>query len=94
MENGRDSSGRGMASASRGYLAPIGFALLMLVLLQLSIVLGWGGWFPWAVPALASGAAGSRSDLLGPAAYWLVGLTSLAGVAATVAWWRFADQTT
>lgn len=83
-----------VASAGRGYLAPVGFAILMLALAQIVAVLGWGGWFPWAIPALVSGAAGPPGQTVGPAGPLVVAATSAVGLAATLAWWRLADQTT
>lgn len=81
-----------VASIGRGYMAPLGFALLTLFLAQIAGALGWGELFPWSVPALLTGAAGPEAAVLGPASYLVVGLTSLLGLAATVAWWRWADQ--
>jgi ABC-2 type transport system permease protein len=83
-----------LASAARGYLAPLGFAILTIFLAQIAAATGWGGWFPWSVPALFSGLAGPRAALLGAPSYALVGLTSAAGVVATFIWWRRADHTT
>jgi ABC-2 type transport system permease protein len=83
-----------LASAGRGYLAPLGFAILTVFLAQITAATGWGGWFPWSVPALFTGMAGPRASLLGAPSYALVALTSLAGVAATFVWWQRADHTT
>lgn len=83
-----------LASASRGYLAPLGFAILTIFLAQITAATGWGAWFPWSVPALFSGLAGPRAGLLSPLSYVLVALTSLMGVVATFAWWHRADHTT
>jgi ABC-2 type transport system permease protein len=83
-----------LASAARGYLGPLGFAILTTFLAQITAATGWGAWCPWSVPALFSGPAGPRGDLLGPPSYALVGPTSVAGVAATYVWWREADHTT
>ncbi len=47
-----------LANAGRGYLPPLGWAIFTLALAQIAAVTGWGDWFPWAVPALASGVAG------------------------------------
>jgi len=80
------------ASVGRGYLPPVGWALLTVMLAQISVVLGWGDWFPWAVPALFSGMAGPRAEQLGAHSYLAVGLAFVAGVALTVVWWRGADQ--
>ncbi|MEJ2752236.1 MAG: ABC transporter permease, partial [Chloroflexota bacterium] len=46
------------ASAGRGYLPPMGAALLTLLLAQLVAAAGWGEYFPWSIPALYSGMAG------------------------------------
>jgi ABC-2 type transport system permease protein len=81
------------ASAGRGYLPPIGGMLLTLFLAQVIAALGWGAYFPWSVPALASGVAGPGAQHVGTSSYLLVGLTGVAGIAGTVVWWRFADQT-
>ena len=81
------------ASAGRGYLPPIGGMFLAIFLAQVIAALGWGAYFPWSVPALASGVAGPGAQDVGASSYLLVGLTGVAGIAGTVAWWRFADQT-
>jgi ABC-2 type transport system permease protein len=75
-----------LASAARGSLAPLGFAILTVFLAQITAATGWGGWFPWSVPALFTGMAGPRASLLGAPSYVLLALTSLAGVAATFVW--------
>jgi len=80
------------ASAGRGYLPPLGWAFLTLALGQVFAILGWGDWFPWAVPAMVSGMAGPRAELLGLHSYVMMLLTFFAGLAATFAWWQTADQ--
>ncbi len=82
-----------VASAGRGYLPSIGSIFLAEFLAQILAALGWGAYFPWAVPALLSGAAGPGAAGLGAESYLVVALAGLAGVAGTLAWWRFADQT-
>lgn len=82
-----------LASMGRGYIPPFGWTILVVALSQIAIVLGWGDWFPWAVPALFSGAAGPRSQLLGTHGYVVVLITSILGFALTFNWWRSADQT-
>jgi ABC-2 type transport system permease protein len=82
-----------VASAGRGYLPSFGWTILTVVMSQIAAITGWGDWFPWSVPALFSGAAGPRADLLGWYSYVIVILTSLIGLAATFHWWRTADQT-
>lgn len=80
------------ASAGHGYLPAFGWAVLTVVLAQVAAVLGWGDWFPWAVPALFSGIAGPRTELLGPHSYIILGLTCAAGLGGTILWWQKADQ--
>jgi ABC-2 type transport system permease protein len=82
-----------IASMGRGYLPPLGWAVLTIFFAQIIAATGWGDWFPWSVPALFSGAAGPRADLLGLHSYVLTILTGLIGLAATFHWWRSADQT-
>lgn len=81
-----------LASAGRGYLPPLGWAILTLFLAQILAAMGWGDWFPWSVPALFSGMAGPRSTQVGIHSYVAVALTCIAGTAGTFAWWRTADH--
>lgn len=76
------------ASVGRGYLLPMGVAILSLIMANLVVVVGWGEYFPWAVPGLY---AQGKSSLT-PISYWIVVITGLAGVAGTYLWWKFADQ--
>ncbi|MFZ5881023.1 MAG: ABC transporter permease [Chloroflexota bacterium] len=81
------------ASLGRGYLPAFGWAILTVALAQVAAVMGWGDWFPWAVPALFSGAAGPRAELLGLHSFMVVGLACALGLASTYLWWQKADQT-
>ena len=81
-----------IASLGRGYLPPIGWAFLTLALAQVMVVLGWGDWFPWSVPALYSGMAGPDAGLPGVGSFAMVAAAFLVGVSATFIWWRQADQ--
>ena len=76
------------ASVGRGYLLPIGLAVLTLMMTNVVAIAGWGDYFPWAVPGLY---AQGKSALL-PVSYWIVFLTGLAGMGATYLWWMTADQ--
>jgi ABC-2 type transport system permease protein len=82
-----------LASSGRGYMPAFGWTILTLVMANFAVILGWGDWFPWAIPALFSGAAGSRAEVLGAHSYIVLALASLFGIAATFWWWRNADQT-
>jgi ABC-2 type transport system permease protein len=81
------------ASIGRGYIAPLAWTVAMVALSQILTVLGWGTWFPWAVPALLAGAGGTAVEPVTPAAVVLVLIVATAGLQATIAWWNGADQT-
>ncbi len=76
------------ASIGRGYLLPIALAILAVVAANLVIVLGWGEFFPWAVPGLFA----EGKTALSVGSYLIVVLTGLAGIVATYLWWKYADQ--
>jgi ABC-2 type transport system permease protein len=84
------------ASVGRGYLPPLGWAFGTLALAQVAGVMGWGDWFPWSVPGVFSMTFslmyGEQAEQIGLHSYVLVLLTFIAGMAATFAWWRRADQ--
>jgi len=82
-----------LASIGRGYMPAFGWAILTIVLAQIAAATGWGDWFPWSVPALFSGVAGPRTELLGSHSYIILIVASIIGLAATLYWWRSADQT-
>ena len=80
------------ASSGRGYLPSMGWTILALAFANIVSLLGWGDWFPWAVPVLVSGMVKSHADQVGLHSYLVVLLAFFVGVAATFAWWRSADQ--
>lgn len=81
-----------IASIGRGYLLPFGWTIFVLFLANLSGILGWGDWFPWAIPGLFGTAASIYGNL--PLHSFLVLIvTSLFGFAVTYYWWQNADQT-
>jgi ABC-2 type transport system permease protein len=80
------------ASIGRGYLAAIAVMFLTVFLAQVIAVLGYGYLFPYSVPAIYSGAGGPGHTPVGAAGYTLVVLVGGASVAATIQWWRDADQ--
>lgn len=81
------------AGLGHGELPAIGWAILTVALAQVAAITGWGDWFPWSVPALFSGAAGPRVELMGIHSYLMVTLASLLGLFITFYWWRNVDQT-
>ncbi|MFN2234792.1 MAG: ABC transporter permease [Anaerolineales bacterium] len=82
-----------VACAGRGYLAPMGFAIFMVILAQIIAAVGWGEYFAWSIPALYAGMAGPAYAELGVPSFAILILTSILGVLGTFAWWSFADQT-
>ena len=80
------------ASYGRGYLPPIGFILLTLIMGQFIVALSIGQYFPWAVPGLYGVAASTGGTPPGAVSYVILVLTSIVGLALTFAWWRYADQ--
>lgn len=80
------------ASVGRGYLSPLGFMVFTIVSAQIIAATGYGECFPWSVPALASGIAGSDSAMIGGFSIIIVLLTSISGIVGTMLWWQYADQ--
>ncbi len=76
-----------VASVGRGYLLPIGLALLALLFANLSGLIGLGQYFPWSVPGVYAQGKG-----LPAVSYAIAVLTGAAGIAATYLWWKYADQ--
>ena len=76
------------ASIGRGYLLPMGVAILSLILANLVAVLGWGEYFPWAIPGIFAQA----KSALAPVSYLIIVFTGLVGITTTYLWWKFADQ--
>ena len=76
------------ASVGRGYLLPMGVAVLTVMMTNVVAIVGWGEYFPWAVPGLY---AQGKSSLT-PISYWIVFFSGLAGMFATYLWWKHADQ--
>jgi ABC-2 type transport system permease protein len=76
------------ASVGRGYLLPLGLAILAVMMANIIALVGLGEYYPWAVPGLFAQAKGTLS----PIGYWVAILTGLAGVVGTYLWWKFADQ--
>lgn len=76
------------ASLGRGYLLSIAVAALVLMLVNLSAILGRGEFFPWAIPLIYA----QGKTPLEPVSYGIVVVTGLIGVAITDWWWKHADQ--
>lgn len=84
--------GAWIATLGRGYMPPLGFALAMMALGQIFSKTGWAEWFPYSIVPLFIGAVGKPVTTLAPSAYVVVALTFVAGIAATIAQLRYADN--
>lgn len=82
-----------LATLGRGYLLPLGFAMLTLMLGNVLGATGWGKWFPWSIAPLFAGVAGPRVEVLAPGSILVLMATFALGVAATIAQVRWADNT-
>ncbi|GAB1472366.1 ABC transporter permease [Chloroflexota bacterium] len=82
-----------IASVGKGYMSAFGWVVFTVAIAQIAAITGWGDWLAWSVPALFSGAAGSRAEILGAHSYVMVILSSAIGLLATTYWWIYTDQT-
>jgi ABC-2 type transport system permease protein len=80
-----------LASVGRGYLLPLGLTILVLILANVAIVIGWGHLFPWSIAAMYA-EGGAQAAQLEPASYAVVVGTALLGLWGTSQWWMCADQ--
>jgi len=80
------------ASFGRGYLLPMSFVIITLLMANFTGLLGLGPYFPWAIPGIFSVPAGTEGMQLSVVSYIILALTSIVGFAGTIAWWRYADQ--
>lgn len=76
-----------LANVSKGYLAPIGFAFLIVIISNVVAQAGLAAYFPWTIPALFI-----SNVPLGFASITILAITGITGFVGTVAWWRFAEQ--
>lgn len=81
------------AITGKGYMSPLAFVCLTIVVGQIIAAIGFANYFPWAVPGLFSASGGAFLDQLPVGSYYLVGLTSLVGYVASIFWWKKADVT-
>ena len=82
-----------IVTLSRAYMAPLGFALAMLVLGDLFSKTGWAAWFPWSIVPLLIGAVGSHTESIASGSIVVVTVTFLVGIGATIVQLRYADNT-
>jgi ABC-2 type transport system permease protein len=76
----------------RGYLAPLGILVLTVVFSQIIAALGYGHYFPWAVPALYSGAGGEYKEQLNAMSYFILLMVAVVGYCVTMFYWKHTDH--
>ncbi len=79
---------------AKGYLAPLGFLIVILMLAQFIPYMGWGHYFPWSIPGIYCGAAGEEfKNRINEWSYFSLIFTSFTGYLLSIAWWKYSDQT-
>lgn len=79
-----------IASYSRGYLAPLGLVIIVLILSQILTIVGYGNYFPWSIPALLSGFEPEGQKVTFGNSLIII-LTAILGFLSTILWWEKAD---
>ena len=80
-----------MACWMRGYLAPIGFIIVALMLGNFIGMLGLAPYYPWAIP-MTYVTKGLEGAFVGIPSIAIVVATTCAGLVGTLLRWRYADQ--
>ncbi|MGB4891946.1 MAG: hypothetical protein WBP09_09795, partial [Propionicimonas sp.] len=78
---------------TRGYLAPVGFALGMLLLGNVVGHTGWAPWFPWSIVPILVGSVGDPVDTLPAGSLLILAITFAGGIVATIQTLQNADNT-
>jgi ABC-type transport system involved in multi-copper enzyme maturation permease subunit len=80
-----------IAATTRGYFAPLGYAIFTLALASIFGHTGWAPWIPWSIIGLYSGAAGAGPELAAGSYLVLAGTFAL-GLALTLRHQALADN--
>ncbi len=80
------------ASWGRGYLTAVATLFVTAITAQIVSSIGYGTWFPWAVPSLMSGVAGPDQATPGASGVLSVLVVGVAASTGTVLWWQHADH--
>jgi ABC-2 type transport system permease protein len=81
-----------IAGYGRGIIAPLGFVIITIIVAQFTGLSGLGPYFPWSIPGIYSVSGSATGLYLVPASYFIILLTSLAGLAGTILFWRNSDH--
>jgi ABC-2 type transport system permease protein len=77
----------------KGYLAPMGFTIFLVILGNVFGATGWGKWFPWSIVPLFAGVAGPRNEVLAPESIFIVLLIFIVGTIGAALQLRLGDNT-
>ncbi len=77
----------------KGYFAPLGFTVFMLVMGMSIGTTGWGKWFPWSIVPLYAGVAGPRTATLADGSIVVLLGTFALSLTAACLHLRYADNT-
>jgi ABC-2 type transport system permease protein len=80
-----------IAVSTRGYFAPLGYAIFTLVLASVFGHTGWAPWVPWSIIGLYTGAAGAGPALV-PGSFLVLAATFALGLGLTLGHEALADN--
>ncbi|WP_277469663.1 MULTISPECIES: hypothetical protein [unclassified Paenibacillus] len=75
------------ANVTKGYLAPLGLILIIVILSSVLASFGFAPYFPWTIPSVFQSTGSLKQSSI-----MILTYTGIAGIAGTFAWWRFAEQ--
>ncbi len=76
-----------LANVTKGYLAPLGLILIIVILSRVLASFGFAPYFPWTIPSVFQ-----STGSLNLSSIMILAYTGIAGIAGTFAWWRYAEQ--
>lgn len=76
-----------LANVTKGYLAPLGLILIIVILSNVLASFGFAPYFPWTIPSVFQ-----STGSLQPSSIIILAYTGIIGIAGTFAWWRYAEH--
>ncbi|AIQ67574.1 ABC transporter permease [Paenibacillus graminis] len=76
-----------LANVTKGYLAPLGLILIIVILSNVLASFGFAPYFPWTIPSVFQSTGSLQLSSIVILAY-----TGIIGIAGTFAWWRYAEH--
>lgn len=76
-----------LANVTKGYLAPLGLILIIVILSNVLGSFGFAPYFPWTIPSVFQSTGSLQLSSIIIVAY-----TGIILIAGTFAWWRYAEQ--